>query len=99
MLVFGARGLRFRYAFHVDGRVFEVDVADGSCTIHQDAGAEVDATITSDSATLFAMRRRELTPRQALASKKVHLEGDAKALGRFVDVFAWSTERLAQAGL
>ena len=55
-----------------------------------------DATFATDAATLFALRRRELTPKQAIASGKVAVDGDPKALERFVNAFGWSKEQLAR---
>ncbi len=79
--------LKERYGFHV---------ADGRCAVREGGASAPDATFTSDAATLFALRRRELTPKQAVASGKVKVEGDPKALERFVGVFGWSKERLAR---
>ena len=88
--------LKERYGFRVDDRVFEVDVADGRCAVREGGASAPDATFTSDAATLFALRRRELTPKQAVASGKVKVAGDPKALERFVGVFGWSKEQLAR---
>jgi len=89
--------LKERYGFRVDDRIFEVDVADGRCAVREGGVSAPDATFTSDAVTLFALRRRELTPKQAVASGKVKVEGDPKALERFVNVFGWSREQLARA--
>ena len=89
-------GLKERYAFRIDDRRFEVDVAGGRCTTHEGGASSSDVTFTTDAATLFALRRRELTPKKAIASGKVHVEGDPKALDRFVRAFAWSKEQVAR---
>jgi DNA-binding HxlR family transcriptional regulator/putative sterol carrier protein len=94
-----ASDLSERYAFRIGDRVFEVVVSEGRCTTREGGATAPDVTFTSDPATLFALRRRELTPTQAIASGKVKVEGDPKALERFVDVFAWSKEMLATAGV
>ncbi|SRR5712691_326308 len=88
-------GLKERYAFRIDDRMFEVDVAEGRCTTHEGRASSPDVTFTTDAATLFAVRRRELTPKQAIARGKVRVDGDPKALERFVEVFAWSKELMA----
>lgn len=93
-----ASDLSERYAFRIGDRVFEVVVSEGRCTTREGGATAPDVTFTSDPATLFALRRRELSPKQAIASGKVKVEGDPKALERFVDVFAWSKEMLAAAG-
>lgn len=89
-------GLKERYAFRIDDRRFEVDVAGGRCTTHEGGASSPDVTFTTDAATLFALRRRELTPKNAIASGKVHVEGDPKALDRFVRAFAWSKEQVTR---
>ena len=88
-------GLKERYAFRIDDRIFEVEVAGGRCTSREGASSSADVTFTTDAATLFALRRRELTPKQAIARGKVRVDGDPKALERFVEVFAWSKELMA----
>jgi DNA-binding HxlR family transcriptional regulator/putative sterol carrier protein len=91
-----APDLRERYAFRVDDRAYEVAIADGNITTREGTATDPVATFTADAKTLFALRRRELTPRQAIASGKVTVEGDASALERFVEVSAWSKEALAR---
>jgi DNA-binding HxlR family transcriptional regulator len=92
-------GLDERYAFRVGDRVYEVVVAEGKCVTREGVTGQPAATFTSDAGTLFALRRREVTPKQALASGKVRVEGDPRALDRFVAAFSWSKERLAQMGV
>jgi DNA-binding HxlR family transcriptional regulator/putative sterol carrier protein len=94
-----AKALSERYAFRIGDRVFEVVVSDGRCTTREGGATAPDVTFTSDPATLFALRRRELTPTQAISRGNVKVEGDPKALERFVNVFAWSKEMLATAGV
>ena len=90
-----AAGLRERYAFRVDGRVFEVAIVDGSIAVREGGASEPDATFTTTAETLFALRRRTVRPRQAIASGAVKVAGDPRALERFVNATAWSKERLA----
>jgi DNA-binding HxlR family transcriptional regulator/putative sterol carrier protein len=92
----GSPGLRERYAFRIDDRRFRVDVAGDRCSVREGDDSPADATFATDAATLFALRRRELTPKQAIASGKVKVQGDEKALERFLSVFAWSKEALAR---
>jgi len=94
-----ARGLTERYAFAIGERRFIVDVADGKPVIREGDATAPAATIIADTATLFALRRRELTVRKAIASGKVRVEGDPKALERFLEVFAWTKESLAAIGV
>ena len=94
-----ARGLTERYAFAIGERRFIVEVADGKPVIREGEATAPAATIIADTATLFALRRRELTVRKAIASGKVRVEGDPKALERFLEVFAWTKESLAAIGV
>lgn len=84
-----------QYAFAMGERRFIVDVDRGTCRIHEGEATGPAATIIGDAATLFALRRRELTARRAIASGKVRVEGDPRALERFLDIFGWTKERLA----
>ena len=90
-----APDLRERYAFRVEGRVYEVAIADGKITTRDGNPTDPVATFTVDAKTLFALRRRELTPKQAIARGKVKAEGDPGALERFVEATAWSKEMIA----
>jgi len=90
-------GLHERYAFRVGGRVFEVVIGDAELSVREGGASSPDVTFTTDAASLFALRRRELTPQQAMATGKVKVEGDAKALDRFVNAISWSKESLARA--
>jgi len=94
-----AQGLAERYAFAIGERRFIVEVADGKHVIREGEATAPAATIIADTATLFALRRRELTVRKAIASGKVRVEGDPKALERFLEVFAWTKESLAAIGV
>jgi DNA-binding HxlR family transcriptional regulator/putative sterol carrier protein len=77
------------YELRVGDRVFEVRVAGGRCTARDGAAVDPSAVFTSDAATLFALRRREVSPAEAVSSGRVRVEGDKAALRRFVDVFGW----------
>jgi DNA-binding HxlR family transcriptional regulator/putative sterol carrier protein len=83
------------WRLNVDGRVFEVRIEDGACTVTQGSLSDPDAVITADAETLFRLRRREITAARAVASGKVTVEGPRQALDRFVAAFAWPKEVLA----
>lgn len=83
------------YEFHVDGRVFEVHIAGGRARITQGAASDPTAVVTSDAGTLFALRRREISPARAISSGKVRVTGDRGALARFVEAFGWPKNALA----
>ena len=83
-----AAGLNETYELRLGGRVFEVRVADGRCATNEGRAAAPDAVITTDTETFRALRRRELSAEQALASGRLELDGDPVALERFVRIFA-----------
>jgi DNA-binding HxlR family transcriptional regulator len=88
--------LEERYGFRIGDRLYEVEVSKGRCATREGITGRPSATFTSDAATLFALRRREITPKQAIANGKVGVEGDPRALDRFVTAFGWSKEALAR---
>lgn len=77
------------YELRVGDRVFEVRVAAGRCSTRDGTASQPDAVFTSDAATLFALRRREISPAEAVSSGRLHAAGAKGALRRFVDVFGW----------
>jgi DNA-binding HxlR family transcriptional regulator len=83
-----------RYAFRIGARVFEVVIANGTLVAREGGATAADATFTTDAATLFAMRRRELSPQQAMERGQVRVDGDPAALERFVNATAWSRDAL-----
>jgi DNA-binding HxlR family transcriptional regulator/putative sterol carrier protein len=91
-----AKGLRERYAFRVEGRVFEVVIDDATIAVREGGASDPDAFFTTDAKTLFALRRREVTPREAVASGAVKVDGDQKSLARFVEATAWSDQMLSR---
>jgi DNA-binding HxlR family transcriptional regulator len=88
--------LRERYAFRIGRRIFEVVIADGNLTAREGGPTSADVTFTTDAATLFALRRRELRASDAIARGQVQVQGDPAALDRFVSAIAWSEEMLKQ---
>jgi DNA-binding HxlR family transcriptional regulator/putative sterol carrier protein len=91
--------LEGRYAFRIGGRLFEVVIEDGELTTREGGATSPDVTFTTDAATLFTLRRREQTPARAIANGKVTVDGDPKALDRFVNATAWSTDMLDKASV
>jgi DNA-binding HxlR family transcriptional regulator len=83
-----AAGLITTYALRVGDQLFEVRVANGRCTTTEGRTTDPDVLLTLDIATLHALTRQGLTPQAALASGQVILEGDPRALDRFVEMFA-----------
>jgi DNA-binding HxlR family transcriptional regulator/putative sterol carrier protein len=87
-----AAGVSETYLFRIGGQEFEVRVEDGRCATRQGASGAPDAMLTLDVGSLNALLWGELAPGEALASGRVRVEGDPRALERFVGMF-----RLGQA--
>jgi alkyl sulfatase BDS1-like metallo-beta-lactamase superfamily hydrolase len=84
-----AAGISETYEVRIADLVFEVRVADGAITTSEGRATNPDVVLTMDVETLNALLFRLLTPAAALASQRVQLKGDAKALERFVRVFGF----------
>jgi DNA-binding HxlR family transcriptional regulator len=82
-----ALGLRETYELRVGGQVFEVRVEDGRCTTKEGRPNAPDVIMTLDIAALNALLRQSLSPREALGSGRIRIEGDPSALERFVGIF------------
>jgi DNA-binding HxlR family transcriptional regulator len=89
-----AVGLTETYELRIGNQVFEVRVADGRCTTSEGpamSGTRApDMVMTMDVATLCALVRRHLSPDEALRCGHVTIEGDPRALERFVAMFGFS---------
>jgi DNA-binding HxlR family transcriptional regulator len=75
------------YGLEIDGRAFTVAVERGTVTTERGAPATAVATFTADARTLVALLRRETTPRDAVATGALEVEGDSGALERFCAAF------------
>jgi DNA-binding HxlR family transcriptional regulator/putative sterol carrier protein len=82
-----AAGLRETYELRIDGRVFEVEVADGACTTAERSARRPDAVFTMDVRTLNDLLLEGLPPAQAISDGRAAVQGDAAALERWVRVF------------
>ncbi|MDQ6672818.1 MAG: winged helix-turn-helix transcriptional regulator, partial [Chloroflexota bacterium] len=85
-----ALGLTETYALHIGNQVFEVHIEDGQCTTSEGRMSTPDVVMTMDVLTLNALLMQGLPPSEALASRRVKIEGDSHALERFVGVFSFS---------
>jgi DNA-binding HxlR family transcriptional regulator len=84
-----AMGLDESYEFRVAGDVFHVVIDGGRLTSGQGAAHDPDTVVSTDVATFIALLARRVEPDVALKSRAVEIEGDAAALRRFVEIFAW----------
>jgi putative sterol carrier protein len=80
--------LREMYELRVGNQVFAARVADGRCTTNEGQPAYSDVVLSMEVSTLGALLHGELSPEEALASRRVMVQGDAAALHRFVHLFA-----------
>jgi DNA-binding HxlR family transcriptional regulator len=76
------------YGLRIDGEPFSVTVADGAVETRPQPDAEATMTLTTDARTLVALLRGDI-PAAALADERAQLDGDRKALDRFLDAFAY----------
>lgn len=74
---------------------FRVEVADGAIETERGEGAAPDATIETDPGTLIALvhGRRELA--EALSAGDIEIEGDERAVARFLGLFPLPEPALA----
>ena len=83
-----AAGVSEDYELHVDGHVFKVRVEDGQVVTREGFARAPSATFTLDGRTLLALLREGLEPRDALAARRVLVDGKTDCLARFVSFFA-----------
>ena len=83
-----AAGVSEDYELHVDGHVFKVRVEDGQVVTREGFARPPSATFTLDGRTLLALLREGLEPRDALAARRVLVDGKTDCLARFVSFFA-----------
>ena len=88
-----AAGLDETYELRVGGRVFEIRVADGECSVVQGSAREPDAVFTMNVMTLNGLLKEGDSPEKALAAGHVSVSGDRNALNRFVRMFALDSSR------
>jgi DNA-binding HxlR family transcriptional regulator/putative sterol carrier protein len=91
-------------AFHDDGRqvarpttwelrltdgVFTVQAKGRNLTVNAGAPDEADLAITTEDEHLHRLLTRQLTPASAVATGAIALDGDASALPRLIELFAF----------
>ena len=83
-----AQGLEETYELHLGDEVIQVRVKDDAVEAKQGPIEHPDATIhTTDMKSYVALLRHQTSPEEALSKGLVRIEGDAGALGRFLDLF------------
>ena len=81
-----AKGIRETYEFRIDGEVLHVRVDDGTVAVRQGHAEGPDCIVTSDLETFMAVAGKLMSPEEAVASGRSHLEGDAEAAMRSVEI-------------
>ncbi len=84
-----AAGLKQRFELRVGGRVFEVRVEDGRCTTREGRTSDPDVVLAMEVETLNALLFNQMSADEAIAQRRVQLEGDPAALNTFISVFAF----------
>src|SRR5262249_10932723 len=76
--------------FHVEGRIFTVQVVGARAITRDGAARDPEAVIEADVRTLIELRRSRLDPGEALRTGRAKITSGGKPAGhRFGDVFAW----------
>ena len=83
-----AVALNERYEFRIDGHVYEVAVADGTCTTREGGSTNPAVVATMDVRTLNGLLLDGLRPADGIGDGRIGVRGDSNALHRFVDLFA-----------
>jgi DNA-binding HxlR family transcriptional regulator/putative sterol carrier protein len=84
-----AAHLRESYEFWIDGTPFHASVDRGRARTRQGPADDPVVVVTTDLDSFIGLLSQKLSPRRAVASGRVGLEGDKRALKRFVEIFAW----------
>jgi DNA-binding HxlR family transcriptional regulator/putative sterol carrier protein len=84
-----SKGLHETYEFRIGNLgVFEVRVEDARAFTAERQARQPDATFSMDVQTLNALLFQVLSPKDALATGRVQVQGDRGALERFIKMFA-----------
>jgi len=84
-----AAELRVTYEVRIGELVFEVRIENGRLTTREREASNPDAVMTMDVETLNALLFKLTTPAAALASGRVEIKGDPKALEQFVTLLGF----------
>jgi DNA-binding HxlR family transcriptional regulator len=81
------------YELTIDGEPYTVEVTHGSVDTRPGPASSPALRLSTDSGTLVDLLTGELSPSDALAEERAKLEGERKALKRFVEAFAFGPDR------
>lgn len=77
------------YEFRIGPETFGVRIREGQLSVGQGAAEAPDVVASTDLDTFIALLAQRLAVPEALGSGAVQIDGDASALSRFVEIFAW----------
>ena len=83
------------YELVIDGQPFTVEVTDGVVDVRQGSASSPSISLDTDGDTFVALMTGKASAADALAKRRVTLEGERSALERFVDAFAYPTAQTA----
>jgi DNA-binding HxlR family transcriptional regulator len=81
-----ARGVDETYAFHVDGEILWVRIADGVLELRQGEARPADAAFATDMPTYLGLLQGQIDPGEAVAAGRLRIAGDPVALRRFLRI-------------
>ena len=81
-----AAALNERYEFPIDGHVYDVAVADGTCTTREGGSTNPTLIATMDVRTLNGLLLDGLRPAVGIGDGRIGVAGDSNALDRFVEL-------------
>jgi DNA-binding HxlR family transcriptional regulator/putative sterol carrier protein len=82
-----AKGFDATFDVHLDADRFTVRIADGRIEIDRDQAEDPDATIETDVKTLRSVLWQRLDLAKALRNGEIKVDGDRRAVSRFVRLF------------
>ena len=81
-----AQGLNETYELHIDTEVLQVQINDGELHIQQGEALKADVVFHTDMPSYLGLLSGEIEPGEAIQQGLIRIEGDPKALRRFLKV-------------
>lgn len=81
-----ARGLDETYELHIGAEVQQVRIHDGEIQVEQGATRKADVIVHTDMPSYLGLLSGQLQPDEAVSAGRLRLEGDPRALRRFLDI-------------
>lgn len=81
-----AQEIEATYELHVDDEVMQVRINRGEIDVQQGTAVESDAAFYTDIASYLSLLTGQIEPDKAISQNLIRIEGDAKALHRFLEL-------------